>query len=148
MLPRIAVLLCLAPLLAAAAPDVRVEAIAVAPASPGPSALCQLKVRLKNAGSRPASNFRFSVKIDGQDAAVYKQYTYAIAIDPGASEELTLHNFYSPVQARAFAIQVNLVEAQWLDVKREGASIAMTPAGAVEGLPAGASLTVKMPGAK
>jgi hypothetical protein len=48
---------CLAPLLAgtfvsrADAADVHVDAIMVRPASPGPSTLCELKVRLKNAAS-------------------------------------------------------------------------------------------------
>jgi hypothetical protein len=146
--------LCLAPLLAGAfasralAADVRVDAIMVKPASPAPSALCELKVRLKNTGSRSVSYFRFNVKIDGQDVPVYKLYTYAVNIDPGAADELALHNFYSPPQAKAFEVQVTLVEAQWVDVKKDGANTTTTPSGAVAGLPTGASLSVKMPPSK
>ena len=73
MNPRLSIALCLAALLAGAfvsradAADVHVDAIVVKPASPVPAALCELKVRLKNSGSRSASYFRFKVKIDGQD---------------------------------------------------------------------------------
>lgn len=47
------------------AADAGVDAILVGPASPGPSTLCTLKVRLKNGGT--VSYFMFSVKIDEHD---------------------------------------------------------------------------------
>ncbi len=147
---RISIALCLAPLLTGAfvsradAADVRVDAIAVKPASPGPSALCELKVRLKNSGSRSVSYFRFSVKIDGQDVPEYKLYTHVVNIDPGTTGELALNNFYSPAEAKAFEVQVTLVEAQWVEVKREGANTTTTPSSAVAGLPTGASVLVKV----
>ncbi|MGC9970904.1 MAG: hypothetical protein ABSE56_09965 [Bryobacteraceae bacterium] len=150
IIPRISIALCLAPLLAGAfvsradAADVRVDAIVVKPASPGPSALCELKVRLKNAGSRSVSYFRFNVKIDGQDVPTYKVYTYAVNIEPGTADELALNNFYSPPEAKAFEVQVTLVEAQWVEVKKEGTTTTTTPSGAVAGLPTGASLSVKV----
>jgi hypothetical protein len=90
------------------------------------------------------SYFRFNVKIDGQDVPEYKQYTYVVNIDPGTSGELALNNFYSPPLAKAFEVQVTLVEAQWVAVKRDGTNTTSTPSGAVAGLPAGASLSVKM----
>lgn len=150
MSPRLSIALCLAALLAGAfvsradAADVRVDTIVVKPASPGPSALCELKVRLKNGGSRSVSYFRFNVKIDGQDVPVYKLYTYVVNIDPGASSELALNNFYSPAEAKAFEVQVTLVEAQWVEVKKDGTNTTTTPSGAVAGLPTGASLSVKV----
>ena len=150
MIPRLSIALCLAALLAGAfvsradAADVRVDAIVVKPASPVPSALCELKLRLKNTGSRSASYFRFNVKIDGQDVPEYKVYTYAVNIGPGAAGELALNNFYSPAEARAFEVQVTLVEAQWVDVKKDGTSTTTTPSGVVAGLPVGASLSVKV----
>ena len=55
-----------------------------------------------------------------------------------------LNNFYSPPEARAFEVQVTLVEAQWVEVKKEGRNSTSTPSGAVAGLPTGASLSVKM----
>jgi len=117
----------------------------IQPASPRPSTLCEFKVRLKNAGSRTVSYFRFNVKIDGKDEPGYKLYTHVLNIEPGKTGEFALNNFYSPPEARAFEVQVTLVEAQWVDVKHEGASSSTTtPTGPVAGLPTGASLTVKM----
>ncbi|MGA2275581.1 MAG: hypothetical protein ABSH00_18675 [Bryobacteraceae bacterium] len=145
---RISVTSCLAPLLAGAfvsrvdAADVRVDAIVVKPASPRPSALCELKVRLKNAGSRSASYFRFNVKINGQDVPESKLYIYAVNIDPGTAGEVALNNFYSPAGTKAFEVQVTLVEAQWVEVKKDGTSTTTTPYGAVAGLPIGTSLSV------
>jgi hypothetical protein len=150
MFPRIATSVCLPALLAGAllapagAPEVRVDAILVHPASPAPAALCELKVRLKNAGSRTASYFRFNVKIDGQEVPVYKLYDYAVEIAPGTTAELALNNFYSPPQAKTFEIQVTLTEAQWVEVKKDGKNSTTTPAGAVAGLPTGATWSVKM----
>jgi hypothetical protein len=57
---------------------------------------------------------------------------------------LALNNFYSPPQAKAFEVQVTLVEAQWVEVKKDGTNTTTTPSGAVAGLPSGASLSVKM----
>jgi len=145
---RISTASCLAPLLAGAfvsrvnAADIRVDAIVVKPASPGPSALCELKVRLKNTSSRSASYFRFNVKINGQDEPVYKQSTYAVNIGPGTVGEVALNNFYSTAGTKAFEVQVTLVEAQWVEVKKDGTSITITPSGAVAGLPVGTSLSV------
>lgn len=145
---RISTVSCLAPLLTGAfvsrvdAADVRVDAIVVKPASPGPSALCELKVRLKNTGSRSASYFRFNVKINGQDEPVYKQSMYVINIDPGTAGEVALNTFYSPAGTKVFEVQVTLVEAQWVEVKKDGTSTTTTPSGAVAGLPIGTSLSV------
>ena len=61
----------------------------------------------------------------------------------GTTGELALNNFYSPPEARAFEVQVTLVEAQWVEVKKEGSSSTTTPSGPVAGLPTGASLSVK-----
>ncbi|MGO9010581.1 MAG: CARDB domain-containing protein [Bryobacteraceae bacterium] len=145
---KISIAACLASFLAVAlvsrvdAADVRVDAIVVKPASPGPSALCELKVRLKNTGSRSASYFRFNVKINGQDVPEYKLYMYAVNIDPGTAREVALNNFYSPAGTKAFEVQVTLVEAQWVEVKKDGTSTSTTPSGAVGGLPTGTSLSV------
>ena len=149
VLARIPIALCL-PLLASAfisrayAAEVSVDAILVGPEHPGPSTLCTLKVRLKNAGARTASYFTFSVKIDGQDVPLYKSHTFVINIDPGTVGELELQNFYSPTSRKPFTIQVTLVEAQWVQVKKEGTNTTTTPSGPVAGLPASATLAVKM----
>jgi hypothetical protein len=149
-IPRISIAFCLAALLAnafvsAADPaDVRPDAILITPTSPGPSARCDLRVRLKNAGRRSVSYFRFNVKIDGQDVPEYKLYTHVANIDPGTTGKLTFNNFYSPPRAKAFEVQVTLVEAQWVEVKKDGTDTTTTPSGAVAGLPSAVSLSVKM----
>jgi hypothetical protein len=148
---RISITFCLPLLLVGAfvsradAADVGVDAILVGPASPGPSTLCTLKVRLKNGGARTVSYFTLSVKIDGQDVPVYKSQLYVVNIDPGTVGELQLYNFYSPSAPKPFTVQVTLVEAQWVQVKKEGTSTTTTPSGPIAGLPTSASLLVKMP---
>ncbi len=147
---RTSVTVCLVVLLDAAfvsraeAAAVGVEAIIIEPASPGPSTLCRLKVRLHNGGTQAVSYLRFNVKIDKQDVPTYKNQTYVINIDPGTADEVFLYNFYSPSVAKPFNVQVILVEAQWVQVKKAGTSTTTTPSGPVAGLPLSASLSVRM----
>jgi len=128
----------------AQAADVSVDAIMVEPGSPAPSTLCRLKVRLKNGGKQTVSYLRFNAKIDGQEVPLYKSQSYVVNIDPGTAEEVVFYNFYSPPAAKPFEVQVTLVEAQWVQVKKEGKSSTTTPSGPVAGLPTSASLSVKM----
>jgi len=150
--PRISGMLCLPLLLAggfitqAYAADVSVDAILVGPASPSPSTLCTLKARLKNGGARTVSYFGFRVEIDGQDTPLYKMQTYVMDIDAGKTGEVELYNFYSPPAPKPFTVRVTLVEAQWVQVKRDGTSTVTTPLGPVAGLPTSYSLTVRMSG--
>jgi len=133
---------------AAAGADVSVDAVVVEPASPGPSTLCRLKVRLKNGGVGAISNFRFGVKIGGQDVAVYKNQSYAANIDAGKTDELALYSFYAPAAPNAFDVQVTLLEAEWVQVKKEASATTTTPTGPVAGLPVSASTSIKMSGGK
>jgi len=144
----LALLLATASAPAAGAADVAVAAVIVEPASPGVSAICGLRVRLKNSGTGAISNFRFAVKVDGQDVTLYKTHSYAVNIDAGKTDELALYNFHSPAAAKAFDVQVTLLEAEWVQVKREGTTTTTTPTGSVTGLPVAGSLTVKMSGGK
>jgi hypothetical protein len=132
----------------AAAADVGVEAVIVAPPSPGPASICTLKVRLKNGGGQAASNFRFKVKVDGQELALYDRQTFAVNVEAGKSDELALYNFYSPASPKSFDVQVTLAEAQWVQIKKDGSNTTTTPAGPVAGLPSTASVSVKMAGGK
>jgi hypothetical protein len=132
----------------AGAADVTVASVVVEPANPAPSTLCRLKVALKNGGSQAASNFKFDVKVDGQDVAVYKPQTYAVNVDAGKTDEIALYNFWSPQTAKPFDVQVTLLTAQWVQVKKEGNTTTTTPAGPVAGLPASGSVTVKMAAGK
>jgi hypothetical protein len=144
-LPLLLGVLLVAP---AGAADVTVASVVVEPASPAPSTLCRLKVALKNGGSQTASNFKFDVKVDGQDVAVYKPQTYAVNVDPGKTDEIALYNFWSPQAAKPFDVQVTLLAAQWVQVKKEGNTTTTTPAGPVAGLPTSGSVTVKMAAGK
>ena len=132
----------------AAAADVGLDAVIVSPTSPGPSSICTLKVRVKNGGSQAVSNFRFKVKVDGQDLALYDRQTFAVNVEAGKSDELTLYNFYSPAAPKSFDVQVTLVEAQWVQIKKDGANTTTTPAGPVAGLPSAGSASVKMAAGK
>jgi hypothetical protein len=120
----------------AASSPVTIEAVTVEPPSPAPGVLCKLSVRLKNAGARTATSFRFKVKIDDREEATYANEVYAINVDAATSATIGLHNFWSPSPAKAsLTVEVTLVEAQWAEVKREGKTTTTTPLGPVEGLP-------------
>ena len=132
----------------AKAANIAVDAIVVEPASPGPAALCRLKVRLKNGGAQAASLFVFSVTINGEDVSTYRARTFAINVDPGTTGEIDLYSFWTPSAPKAFDVRVTLTEAQWVQVKKEGTTTTTAPAGPVAGLPTGATLTVKMSAGK
>jgi hypothetical protein len=133
----------------AASPSVSIEAVSVAPQSPGPGVLCTLGVQLKNAGTSTATYFRFKVKIDGQDVAIYNVESFAVNVGPGTSETITLYGFWSPATFKAnFTVEVTLLEGQWADVKREGNTSTTTPIGPIEGLPVSATQSVHMASAK
>jgi hypothetical protein len=126
------------------AADVAVEAILVEPASPTPEALCGLRVRLKNGGTRAVSNLRFKVEIDGKGVPQYDILSFALDIDAGATREVLLHNFWTSAAVKPFDLKVELVDAQWVEVKREGTTTTITPVGPVTGLPVSGSLSVKV----
>lgn len=133
----------------AASPAVSIEAVSVAPQSPGPGVLCTLGVQLKNTGTHTATYFRFKVKIDGQDVAIYNVESFAVNVAPGTSETITLSGFWSPATAKAnFTVELTLLEGQWADVKHEGNTSTTTPIGAIEGLPVSATQSVHMVSAK
>jgi hypothetical protein len=124
------------PVVQAASSPVTIEAVVVEPQSPAAGVLCRLSVRVKNAGTRAATSFRFKVSIDGREEATYANEVYAVNVDPATSGTIGLYNFWSPSPAKAsFTVEVTLVEAQWAEVKREGKTTTTTPLGPVEGLP-------------
>jgi len=128
-----------------AASALSVEAVSVSPATPGPNSLCTLNVRLKNAGSKTATNFRFKVTIDGQEVTTYRIETYAVDIAPGVSGTVALHNFWTAAAPRASStVEVSVVEASWAEVKREANASTTTPADPVGGLPVTATQTITM----
>jgi hypothetical protein len=133
----------------AASPLVSMEAVSVAPQRPGAGVLCTLGVRLKNAGTHTATDFRFKVKIDGEDVAIYHIESFAVNVGPGGSDTIALHSFWSPATAKAnFTVEVTVLEGRWADVKREGNTSTTTPLGPIEGLPVSATQSVQMASTK
>jgi hypothetical protein len=129
----------------AASPPVSIEAVSVSPQNPGPGVLCTLGVRLKNAGTHTATDFRFKVKIDGQEVATYNIESFAVNVGPDASETIVLHSFWSPATATAnFPVEVTVLEGRWADVKREGNTSTTTPIGPIEGLPVSAMQSIRI----
>jgi len=157
-------LVCALPMGAQEAPPaslLSVTKIDVQPAAPGPDTLCKLTVTVRNEGERKASQLGFSVKINGQELSVYGNQLFMYPV-PGEGElEIPLYNFWTTETSRPtmpadgkFSVEVNLLEAQWMDignvtetVERAGKSVeeeveVWTPLGPVEGLPASASLVL------
>lgn len=131
-------------------PAVVIEEVVVEPAAPGPDTLCRLTVKLKNSGSKIASLFAFTVEIDGHELPVYAKEIFAFPVDPGAAADLRLFNFWSTETGRPapaggqLTVAVRLEEARWMEITSEEEVEVWTPAGAVEGLPSAASVTLKM----
>jgi hypothetical protein len=106
-------------------PTVTVEAILVSPENPAPDTLCRLAVRLKNHGDRSVSGFGFRISVNGTDLPVYKNQRYLEEMKPGASREISLFNFWSSETLRpaakdgALSVEVELIEARWVDYKVE-----------------------------
>jgi hypothetical protein len=133
----------------AASSLVTIEAVLVEPQNPRPDALCKLSVRLKNAGRQTTTYFRFKVKIDGQEVAIYKDHLYAVNIEPGTSGTIDLYSFWSPSDGKpSISVEVTLLEAQWAEFKREGQTFTTRPLGSVEGLPVSGTQSVRISATK
>ena len=131
-------------------PALTLEAVKVEPAAPRPDTLCRLTVTLRNAGEQRASNLEFQVKVNGQELAAYKKRLYLTPVEPGATREVRLFNFWSTETGRPapadgkLKIEVTLARASWVGkAARDGAEV-WTPAGEVPGLPASRALNVTM----
>jgi hypothetical protein len=155
---RIACLIAFLSLLPAAAaapaeaprPPLTLEGVKVEPASPRADTLCHLAVRLKNAGAQTASALEFVVKVGGQELPAYRKRLYLTPVEPGATRELRLFNFWStgtgrpaPADGR-LKVEVTLARASWEQkAARDGAEV-WTPTGEVPGLPFATSVTLTM----
>jgi|GEM_PF-2071894 len=133
-----------------AAPALVVESIQVEPASPGPDTLCHLTVTLKNQGDRPASALELTVKVGGAALPAYRDRLFLEAVEPGASRQVKLFNFWSteagrPAPAdRKLAVEVTLTAASWMKRETKNGATVWTPVGAVAGLPSAKSVTLAM----
>ncbi|HET9211878.1 MAG TPA: CARDB domain-containing protein [Thermoanaerobaculia bacterium] len=131
-------------------PALTLEAVKVEPASPRPDTLCHLTVTLKNAGAQRASSLEFVVKVNGQELTVYKKRLYLAAVEPGATRELRLLNFWSTETGRPapangkLNVEVTLARASWVRPSaRDGAEV-WTPTGEVEGLPSSRNVSLTL----
>ena len=131
-------------------PTLTLEAVKVEPAAPRPDTLCHLTVTLKNAGGERASNLEFVVKVNGQELAAYQKRLYLTPVEPGATRELRLFNFWSTETGRPapadgrLKVEVTLARAAWVrKATRDGAEV-WAPAGEVPGLPASRARNVTM----
>ncbi len=133
-----------------AKPALILESIKVDPASPGPDTLCRLSVTLRNAGSRRASALELQVKINGKELPAYKDRIYLQPVEPGATREIRLFNFWSTEPSRPapaggkLQVEVTLVRASWMDKETKDGAEVWTLAGPAEGLPVTKSLTLAM----
>ena len=66
--------------------------ITVSPGKPteslSPETLCNLKVKLRNGGTRKTYSFGFGVKINGKEMTVYDKVLYMQTVDPGTTGEI------------------------------------------------------------
>jgi CARDB protein len=133
-----------------AKPALILESVKVDPASPGPDTLCRLSVTLRNTGSRRASALEFRVKVDGKELPAYKDRIYLQPVEPGATREVRLFNFWSTEPSRPspangkLQVEVTLARASWMDKETKDGAEVWTATGTAEGLPLTKSVTVTM----
>lgn len=151
----VALLLALAPAGAQQAQDkarpvLTLEAVQVEPAAPGPDTLCRLRIKVRNAGTRRASAFELTVKVNGKELPAYKNRLYLDPVEPGATEEIRLFNFWSTEGSRPapadgkLTVEVTLDRASWVNRETKDGAEVWSPLGPVEGLPATKSVTLTM----
>ena len=134
----------------APSPPLTLEAIKIEPASPRPDTLCHLAVTLKNAGAQRASSLEFVVKVNGQELPNYRKRLFLTPVEPGATRDLRLLNFWSTETGRPapatgkLTVEVTLGRASWVQkASRDGAEV-WTPLGEVPGLPVSRSVVLTM----
>lgn len=133
-----------------AKPALTLEAVKVEPATPRVDTLCHLTITLRNTGAQTASGLEFVVKVNGKALSAYDKRLYLTPVEPGATRELRLFNFWSTETGRPapadgrLDVEVTLAHAAWaLKTSRDGAEV-WTPAGEVPGLPVSRNVTLKM----
>jgi hypothetical protein len=133
-----------------APPALSLESIQVEPAKPGPDTLCHLTVTVKNQGGRPASALDFAVKVGGAALPAYRDRLFLEAVEPGASRQVRLFNFWSTETGRPapadgkLAVEVTLAAASWMKRETKNGATVWTPDGTVAGLPSSRSVTLNL----
>ena len=134
-------------------PLLDLEAIVVEPSDPGPDTLCTLKIKIRNRGTETASQFGFTVTLNGQDLAVYGNQLFMYPVEPGQSLEFHLYNFWTTETSRPtppadgkLRVEIAIKESQWMKIEMEEEVEVWTPLGPVADLPVRNELTVTMSG--
>lgn len=131
-------------------PAMVLESVAVEPSSPAVDTLCRLRVTIRNDGSEVASQLGFKVTVNGVELPVYRNQLFMYPVPPGETVEVPLYNFWSTETSRPaprdgkLRIEVELSEAEWMEIEMEEDVEVWTPLGAVDGLPVTVSRTLAL----
>ncbi len=134
----------------ATASPLEIVAVTVEPEKPAADTLCRLRVKIRNGGDQVASQLGFSVRLNGQELAVYGNQLFMYPLPPGEEREIPLYNFWTTETSRAMPadkklrVEVALEEARWWKIETEGDTETWTPTGDVVGLPQVRTLVVEM----
>ena len=123
----------------------KIVAVDVQPANPGPDTLCTLRVRIRNSGKESASDLSFQVTVNGKLLGNFINHTFRSTLDAGKDTDVPLFNFWSSEYSRPYPsdgrliIEVRLMGARWVDPRSTNAA---TLTGPVQPLPAPLSVTL------
>lgn len=138
-----------------APPPLTLAAVEVEPAAPTADTLCRLRVKIANAGDKPASSLAFQVSVAGHTLPVYANQLFMQALPPGETTEVRLYNFWVSETGRPapagdkLQVEVTLTEARWLKISTDEEGVEVwQPLEAVPGLPVSSSVTLPLKGAK
>ena len=137
-----------------APPALTLQAVQVEPAAPGPDTLCHLTITVKNGGDRPASALEVAVKVGGKELPAYRGRVFLMPVEPGATRQVRLFNFWSTESGRPapadgkLSVEVTLAKASWMQRETKDGATVWTPAGPVPGLPSSKAVTLALAKAK
>ena len=130
-------------------PLLTVSAVRIEPNQLKPDQLCKLHVQLTNSGKQIASQLGFTVKINDQVLGVYGNQLFMYPIEPNATADFRLYNFWTSETSRPFpadgkmTIEVILNEAQWMQREIKDKETTWQPLGEVEHLPQSGRLELR-----
>lgn len=133
-----------------APPPVTVESVRIEPARPAADTLCKLFVEIANTGDEIATQLGFEVRLNGQPIDVYETQLYMFPVPAGETKELQLFNFWTTETGRPapangkLEVEVELLEARWVEISDQEGVEVWDPIGPVPGLPSSAKLELEL----
>jgi len=121
----------------------KLVAVTVQPANPGPDTVCKVQVRIRNGGKAPASDLSFRVTVNGQRLASYVNHNFGVPLAAGKDTDVPLFNFWSSEAGRLYppdgrlVVEVRLIGGRWF-----ADSVAKLSTGDVAPLPPPFSVTL------